>query len=246
MGGPAPPATAISTRPRRSPSRTHMGPVWSTQAPQSQTSHGAYKRKRDITLDIAAIPSYSAAALPRGTYRFLLRMPEELRRRLTAAADRSGRSLNGELVHRLDKSLRPSPARTAADKAAGLTEIVKGGRRGQVLRPKHRVVIGAVAIPAALLIALLLAFAGGSGGTATGKAAPLAKGASGGDPDAAASNSGLGPVSFDAYQAAERTYPANVIPPAIAQRAEDTFNAIAAADAEKGDPKGAGHNWKLY
>jgi len=136
--------------------------------------------------------------------------------------------------------------RTAADKAARLTEIVKRGRRGQVLRPKHRVVIGAVAIPAALLVALLLAFAGGSGGTATGKAAPLAKGASGGDPDAATSNSGLGPVSFDAYQAAERTYPANVIPPAIAQRAEDTFNAIAGSDAKHGDPKGAGHKWQFF
>ena len=208
-----------------------MGRVWSTQAPQSQTSLGAYKRKRDITLDIAAIPSYSPAALPGDTNRFLLRMPEELRRRLAAAADRSGRSLNAELNHRLEKSLRPSPVRTAADKAARLTEIVKGGRRGQVLKPKHRVVIGAVAIPAALLIALLLAFAGGSGGTSVGKAAAFAKGA-GGDPDAAATNSGLGPVSFDAYQAAERTYPANVIPPAIAQRAEDTFNAIAASDAK--------------
>ena len=171
-------------------------------------------------------------------------MPEELRRRLVAAADRSGRSLNGELVQRLEKSLRPSPVRTAAEKAATLIRNVKG-RRAQVLRPKHRVLIGAVAIPAALLIALLLAFAGGSGGTSVGKAAAFAKGA-GGDPDAAATNSGLGPVSFDAYQAAERTYPANVIPPAIAQRAEDTFNAIAASDAKKGDPKGAGHNWRLY
>src|SRR5262249_3093854 len=100
--------------------------------------------------------------------------------------------------------------------------------------------------PAALLSALLLAFAGGSGGTAAGKAAPFAKGAGGGDPDAATSNSGLGPVSFDAYQQAERTYPANVIPPAIAQRAEDTFNAIAASDAKHGDPKGAGHKWQFF
>src|SRR2546423_1274171 len=46
--------------------------------------------------------------------------------------------------------------------------------------------------------------------------------------------------------AAERTYPANVIPPAIAQRAEDAFNAIAAKDAKKGDPRGAGHKWTFY
>src|SRR2546423_6414617 len=46
--------------------------------------------------------------------------------------------------------------------------------------------------------------------------------------------------------AAERTYPANVIPPAIAQRAEDAFNAIAAKDAKNGDPKGAGHKWHFF
>jgi hypothetical protein len=115
-----------------------------------------------------------------------------------------------------------------------------------VLRPKHRAVIGAVAIPAALLIALLLAFAGGSGGIQAGKAAILAKAGEGGDADSAGDTPGLGPVSFDAYQAAERTYPANVIPPAITQRAEETFNAIAAADAKKGDPTGADPAWQLY
>jgi hypothetical protein len=172
-------------------------------------------------------------------------MPEELRGKLAAAAARSGRSLNAELVQRLEKSLRPSPERAAAEGTATLIRKVKGGR-AQVLRPKHRVVIGAVAIPAALLIALLLAFAGGSGGTQTGKAAAFVKAGEGGDPDSAANSPGLGPVSFDAYQAAERTYPANVIPPAIAQRAEETFNAIAGADAKNGDPKGAGHKWQFF
>ena len=38
-------------------------------------------------------------------YRFLLRMPEHLRDRLKAAAERSGRSLNAELVYRLERSL---------------------------------------------------------------------------------------------------------------------------------------------
>ncbi len=41
------------------------------------------------------------------TYRFLLRLPPELRSRLVTAADRSGRSLNSEIVHRLDRSLDP-------------------------------------------------------------------------------------------------------------------------------------------
>jgi hypothetical protein len=115
-----------------------------------------------------------------------------------------------------------------------------------MLRKRYRVAVVAVVIAAAFLAALLLALASGSGGTQAGNAAVLAKAGEGGDADSAGDTPGLGPVSFDAYQAAERTYPANVIPPAITQRAEDTFNAIAAADAKKGDPKGASHTWHLY
>jgi len=114
-----------------------------------------------------------------------------------------------------------------------------------MLRKRYRIAMVAVVIAAAVLAAVLLAFAGGSGGAQAGSAAVLAK-AEGGDPDSSGDSPGLGPVSFDAYMSAERTYPANVIPPAIAQRAEDTFNAIAAADAKKGDPKGAAHTWHLY
>jgi hypothetical protein len=38
-------------------------------------------------------------------YRFLLRMPQHLREQLTAASKEAGRSLNAELVHRLERSL---------------------------------------------------------------------------------------------------------------------------------------------
>jgi hypothetical protein len=58
---------------------------------------------------------------------------------------------------------------------------------------------------------------------------------------------GEGPLDgFDAYQAAARTYPANVIPPAVAAKAETTFERIAAKDAKTGDPGAKGHQWKLY
>src|SRR6476659_5939577 len=43
------------------------------------------------------------------TYRFLLRMPEELRVRLKAAADRKGTSLNSEIVSRLEATFTPPP-----------------------------------------------------------------------------------------------------------------------------------------
>jgi len=68
-----------------------------------------------------------------------------------------------------------------------------------------------------------------------------------GDADAAHATPGEGPVrGYDAYLAAARTYPANVIPPAVAAKAETTFDKIAKKDAKGGDPGAKGHHWKLY
>ena len=114
-----------------------------------------------------------------------------------------------------------------------------------MLRTRYRVFIGAIAIPAALVTALLLAFSGSSRTDEVGQAAPFSK-AGAGDPDSLATSPGLGPNSFEAYLSAERTYPANVIPPAIASRAEAAFAALAASDVKAGDPKGAGHKWRFY
>jgi hypothetical protein len=166
------------------------------------------------------------------TYRFLLRMPEELRRRLVAAAERSGRSLNSELVHRLDRSLRPSPLERVLAWMPSVTSLL-GGRR-TMLRPRYRVLIGAVVIPAAVLIALVLAFAGSS--PAGDKAMPGGKLArSGGDPDAnAAQTPGLGVNNAEAYMSAERSYPSTVVPASFAQKAEATFNRIASRSAPAG------------
>jgi Arc-like DNA binding domain len=44
-------------------------------------------------------------------YRFLLRMPPELREPLRDAAERSGRSLNAEIVARLESSISGRPQR---------------------------------------------------------------------------------------------------------------------------------------
>jgi len=51
---------------------------------------------------------------------------------------------------------------------------------------------------------------------------------------------------WEAYLASERTYPANVIPPAIAARAETTFDRLAAKDAKNGDPGAKGRKWEFY
>jgi len=53
--------------------------------------------------------------MPQDVYRFLLRLPQPLRKRLVEAAERSGRSLNAELVARLERSLDPwAPVRRRA------------------------------------------------------------------------------------------------------------------------------------
>ena len=46
-------------------------------------------------------------------YRYLLRMPQELRERVLRATEDSGRSFNAEVLHRLDRSLRPNLPRRA-------------------------------------------------------------------------------------------------------------------------------------
>jgi hypothetical protein len=70
----------------------------------------------------------------------------------------------------------------------------------------------------------------------------------GGDPDAAqtansSTKPGLDPVGgWEAYRAAARTYPANLIPPSVVDTAEATFDKIAAQDGKAQ----AGHQWSLY
>src|SRR5947207_14640493 len=91
------------------------------------------------------------------------------------------------------------------------------------------------------LALFLVLFAGRSTGSGPGFVPKLGPG------ENAAESAGEGPLGgYEAYLSASRTYPANVIPPRVADDAEATFAKIAAADAKKGDPKGKGHKWKLY
>jgi hypothetical protein len=93
----------------------------------------------------------------------------------------------------------------------------------------------------AAIFAVVLAVTGGSSTRPHIYKAKLAAG----DPDAARATPGEGPIGgWDAYLAAARAYPANQIPPTVADRAEVAFDAIAAADAKRGDPKGKGHKWQ--
>src|SRR3954451_17464610 len=112
-------------------------------------------------------------------------------------------------------------------------------------RRKHRIilVVGVFALLAATA-AIAAAFSTGSSERHVSKF-------NGGDPDARVNSSGTivgeGPLGgFEAYLSASRTYPADVIPPSVAARAEATFEKIAGKDAKTGDPGGKGHKWKLY
>lgn len=94
-------------------------------------------------------------------YRFLLRMPTQLRERLREAAAKSGRSLNAEIVSRLDESLakKPGTVDRVSTKISGAWSAMapKGGP--QRVR-RRRVAVGlagaAVVVSAALAGAVLL------------------------------------------------------------------------------------------
>jgi hypothetical protein len=65
-------------------------------------------------------------------------MPEELREPLRAEAERNGRSLNAEIVARLEGSLAPKAARRRPrllPLAAALAVVALGGAGGYVLTP---------------------------------------------------------------------------------------------------------------
>jgi hypothetical protein len=107
-----------------------------------------------------------------------------------------------------------------------------------------RIVIGAAAFATVAGLAVALGYRSGH--------EPFSSKFAGGDPDAARTTSrattpGEGPIGgWEAYLAAARTYPADVIPPAVVKNARATFERNAAADAKNGDPGAKGHKWNLY
>jgi Arc-like DNA binding domain len=70
-------------------------------------------------------------------YRFLLRMPESLRRRLVEAAGQSGRSINQEIVTRLEESLERSGGRRRARRYHRVLRPVPNASRDRVIIPSR-------------------------------------------------------------------------------------------------------------
>ena len=83
-----------------------------------------------------------------GIYRFLLRMPEELRVRLNDAASGAGRSLNKEIVDRLEQSFVAPEAAPATINGEGHMRFFRGKRTALVLA-------ATVAVLAAVLAGLV-------------------------------------------------------------------------------------------
>src|SRR3954469_15946376 len=78
------------------------------------------------------------------------------------------------------------------------------------------------------------------------QAAHYSKLAVAGDRDSAQTTAGLGPgLTWDSYLQAADAYPAQEVSPADVQKAEATWDSIAAMDMKGGDPNGAGKKWEL-
>ncbi|HZB34720.1 MAG TPA: Arc family DNA-binding protein, partial [Gaiellaceae bacterium] len=155
-------------------------------------------------------------------YRFLLRMPEQLRVQLAAAATRAGRSLNAELVHRLERTLEQD-SRVARRRAIW--------QKGEGMRPRlsWRWLFGAGVLAALAVVGAAMIPGGGS------SAAPAVRDEM---PTALAGhlekfrqsvpgNQGMseGPGGAADSEFTERAYPDSAISLADMERARDAFAA---------------------
>jgi hypothetical protein len=167
-------------------------------------------------------------------YRFLLRMPERLRVQLAAAATRAGRSLNAELVHRLERTLEQD-SRVARRRATWT--------KGEGMRPRlsWRWLFGAGVLAALAIVGAAMIPGGGS------SAAPAVRDEM---PTALAGhleklrqslpgNQGMSEGPGGAADAAymQRAYPADTISLAAMSAARGSFSASKRRAAPKGEGK---------
>ena len=160
-------------------------------------------------------------------YRFLLRMPQELRARLSDAAEANSRSLNREIVQRLESSLEePAPTR----RRKGEEELV---RRLPMRRP-----LIAVALLALVAVALAV-FAGSDHRNAAAHTRYLKN-----DPDArpaATGSAGLGsPDSALSQEIAALAYPSNSLKESLFANAQNFYG-----QHIKGRAKKHSKGWQL-
>ena len=146
-------------------------------------------------------------------YRFLLRMPEELRGRLKAHAEAAGRSLNAEIVQRLEQSFAE----------AGRPPTNQGGTMNKKFLRAGLIALAVVLVAVAATLAGTFAMSGSH----SESDAVFKKG----DPDstrkdkAGVANEGPS-ATYAAEQEAERAYPAAAVPLVAAQNSQATFRSL--------------------
>jgi hypothetical protein len=173
-------------------------------------------------------------------YRFLLRMPQHLREQLAAAAARSGRSLNAELVHRLERSL-------AHDSGVWgrLTSALGPGEGSMRRRVLWRTSLG-VGVVASAMVAVFAAFVLNGASTAapavenegmpTALAGHLAKLKQAVPGNGGMSAEGPGGAADAAFQA--RAYPDTTISVAEMNGAREAFTDVAGVPYRPGEGDG--------
>src|SRR5262245_3937435 len=175
-------------------------------------------------------------------------MPVELREKLTGSAKRKGRSLNAEVVRRLERSFEPSLARRLAARVPTAVGSLAGQLvGGSMVRRRHGVILAVVGV----LIVAVIAFALGVGTNGSGSTASK-RGA--GDPEglehlSSVAGPGEGPLGgYEAEKAAQLTYPANVIPLAVSAKAEATFDKLKNASGGSASASSSNGNgvWQQY
>ena len=112
-------------------------------------------------------------------------------------------------------------------------------------RPRITVLTGIFLVATAVTLFLVLTARSSGHGIFVPKAGAAA------DPDSAVATPGMGANTFDAWQSAIRTYPANVIPVSVVQREQATFSRIAKRDARLIQLHGrsfygTGGHWRQY
>jgi hypothetical protein len=181
-----------------------------------------------------------AGELAEQAYRFLLRMPQALREQLLAASRKTGRSLNAELVYRLEQSLKED------SRAVRRRAIPTRGDRMRIRITRRRLLaaggLTALAIAGAALIP-------GGGRTAAPSVRDEMPTALAGHLEklrqAVPGNQGMGEGPASAAEAAfeQRAYPDNAISIAEASAARAAFAATKGRAAPKG--KGKKGTWVL-
>ncbi len=173
-------------------------------------------------------------------YRFLLRMPHELRRRLVEATDRSGRSINAEIVSRLEASLERE---SEPDRVPAQTPARQGSKMRQRRMRRRLVAFGVITLLLAVVAVGGLLTGGGGGSAAPATALETEELAPALATKIAANATFAAPASLQEGGRVDDEFlkhstPGNTVPAAAVQKSLNDWKKV------KGRAKGGKSDWK--